>query len=153
MHVIFASGSCSSYVYLNAFYIKYNSQCLICFSISLSCFPQDENSSVCTPKVDILQKMLSKEQQELQVSITVTVTYFHTALLLWCTSCTSKATLQCFFVSKCPESESITSSNRKLCLCRRQIKCVQLIKLFHAVIISFFLSLFFKPPYASDQSM
>ncbi|KAG7221057.1 hypothetical protein INR49_017686 [Caranx melampygus] len=28
--------------------------------------PWDENSSVCTPKVDILQKMLSKEQQELQ---------------------------------------------------------------------------------------
>lgn len=39
-------------------------------------FPlQDENSSVCNQRVDILQKMLSKEQQELQVSITINVTY------------------------------------------------------------------------------
>lgn len=36
---------------------------------------QDENSSVCNQKVDFLQKMLSREQQELQVSITIAVTY------------------------------------------------------------------------------
>uniref|UniRef100_A0A8C3A236 Rho guanine nucleotide exchange factor 12 n=1 Tax=Cyclopterus lumpus TaxID=8103 RepID=A0A8C3A236_CYCLU len=33
----------------------------------LSFFPKDENSSVCNQRVDMLQKMLSKEQQELQV--------------------------------------------------------------------------------------
>uniref|UniRef100_A0A4W6D0R2 Rho guanine nucleotide exchange factor 12 n=1 Tax=Lates calcarifer TaxID=8187 RepID=A0A4W6D0R2_LATCA len=38
----------------------------ICFSTSLLFFPQDENSSVCNQRVDILQKMLTKEQQELQ---------------------------------------------------------------------------------------
>lgn len=48
----------------------------MCFSTSLFVFyPQDENSSVCNQKVDILQKTLLKEQQELQVSITITVTY------------------------------------------------------------------------------
>uniref|UniRef100_A0A7N6AZC5 Rho guanine nucleotide exchange factor (GEF) 12a n=1 Tax=Anabas testudineus TaxID=64144 RepID=A0A7N6AZC5_ANATE len=39
----------------------------MCFSTSLFVFyPQDENSSVCNQKVDILQKTLLKEQQELQ---------------------------------------------------------------------------------------
>lgn len=35
-------------------------------------FPQDENSSGCNQKADLLQRMLSREQQELQVCITIT---------------------------------------------------------------------------------
>lgn len=34
--------------------------------------PQDENSSGCSQKADYLQRMLSREQQELQVCITIT---------------------------------------------------------------------------------
>ena len=47
----------------------------IWFSTSLFIFsPQDENNSVSNQKVDVLRRMLSRETQELQVSITFTVT-------------------------------------------------------------------------------
>lgn len=41
------------------------------------CFlPQDESSSACNQMADVLQKKFSKEQQELQVSITMMIVFF-----------------------------------------------------------------------------
>lgn len=44
------------------------------FLLFLSLYSQDENNSACNQKVDYSVKMLSREQQELQVSITITGT-------------------------------------------------------------------------------
>lgn len=83
---VFVSSSVEIYatflVYISPVVFMYSpSECL-----SASCFSsssQDENSSVCNQRVDFLQKMLFREQQELQVSITITATYCSHSVFLW----------------------------------------------------------------------
>lgn len=66
---------CCACVYISKFVLCLENGFLspFIFPLFLSLYSQDENNSACNQKVDYSVKMLSREQQELQVSTTITV--------------------------------------------------------------------------------